>query len=626
MSAQTLQFKTELKQILDIIIHSLYSHKEIFLRELISNASDAIDTLHFQSLTKPELLDGDSNWKIKIIPDEAKGTLTVSDNGIGMSKESIIENLGTIARSGTRNFLEALKQASAQQRPELIGQFGVGFYSSFMVADKVTVVSRAAGDPPSAGVRWESDGQGEFSVEAVEKPTRGTDVTLHLKTEDKDFLKEWKLRELVKKYSDFVDHPIALDVVREDEKKNKETNEETLNSRKAIWLRPKAEVTAEEYNEFYKYLAHDYENPAKVVHYSAEGAVEFRALLYLPAHKPLDMIWGDPKKGLQLYIRRVFIMDDCEALLPPYLRLVKGVVDSPDLPLNVSREMLQQSAPLEKIRSNLVNKLLRTLEEMKKDEYDAYVGFFKELGVFLKEGVYSDRPNREALAQLLLFESTKTEPGKFTTLEQYIERMPADQKEIYYLTGENRELLEHSPFLEAVKEKDQEVLLLTDPIDEFVVQSLTEFKGKKLKAIDKGDLGGASVDEAKKTRFQPLLDFMKEKLGDLKEVRLSNRLKESAACLVADEWAMGAHMERLMQRMDRGGELPAAKRILEVNPDHPAVEAVQILFEKDAKDERVEKYCRLFYDEAVIAEGSRVKDPAALARRINELLVRDAGM
>jgi molecular chaperone HtpG len=363
-----------------------------------------------------------------------------------------------------------------------------------------------------------------------------------------------------------------------------------------------------------------------VIHYLAEGAVEFRALLYMPAHKPLDMLWGDSKKGLQLYIRRVFIMDDCEALLPPYLRFVKGVVDSPDLPLNVSREMLQQSAPLEKIRSNLVNKLLRTLEDMKKDDLDAYVAFFKELGPFLKEGIYSDRPNREPLAQLLLFESTRTEPGKFTTLDQYVERMPAEQKEIYYLIGENRALLEHSPFLEAVKDKGEEVLLLTDPIDEFVVQSLTEFKGKKLKAIDKGDLGGPAIDDAKKARFGPLLDFLKEKLGDIKEVRLSNRLKESAACLVADDWAVGAHMERLMQRMGRGGEIPESKRILEVNPDHPAVEAVQKLFDKDAKDNRVEKYCRLLYDEAVIAEGSRVKDPVALARRINELLVRDAAM
>jgi molecular chaperone HtpG len=624
MSAETCQFKTELKQILDIIIHSLYSHKDIFLRELISNASDALDTLRFQSLTRPELLEGNSDWKIKLIPDEKAGTLTVSDDGIGMSRDQIVENLGTIAKSGTRAFLETLKQADVQQRPELIGQFGVGFYSSFMVADKVTVISRPAGDPPGAGVKWESDGQGEFAVESVEKPARGTDVIVHLREEDREFLKEWKMRELVKRYSDFVEHPIVLDVERENDKKEKEVHEETLNARKAIWLRSKSEVSQEDYNEFYKHLSHDFQDPAKVIHYSAEGKIEFKALLYLPSHKPMDLIWGDGHKGLQLYIRRVFIMDDCEAMLPPYLRFVKGVVDSPDLPLNVSRELLQQSAPLEKIKSNLVNKLLRSMEEMKKDEYDAYVNFYKELGVFLKEGVYQDRANREPLANLLLFESTKTEAGKFATLEDYLQRMLVSQDEIYYLIGENRELLEQSPLLESFKAKEQEVLLLTDPVDEFVVQSLTEFKGKKLKAIDKGDLGAGEISEEKKKTYQPLLDFMKSKIAEIKDVRLSNRLKMSAACLVADEWAMGAHMERLMQRLGRAGEVPTSKRILEINPDHPAVQAIEKVFSKDAKDARLENYCRLLYDQAVIAEGSRVKDPLGFTQRINELLAKDA--
>jgi molecular chaperone HtpG len=623
MTSETMQFRTELKQILDIIIHSLYSHKDIFLRELISNASDAIDTLRFQSLTRSELLDGDAEWKIKLIPDEKAGTLTVSDNGIGMSRESIVENLGTIAKSGTRAFLEALQQADAKDRPELIGQFGVGFYSAFMVADKVAVVSRLAGDPPEAGVRWESDGQGSFTVETVNKPTRGTDVTLHLRDDAKEFLHEWKLRELVKTYSDFVEHPIVMDVVRKEDKEEKVV-EETLNSRKAIWLRPKSEITKEEYNEFYKHLSHDFQDPARVIHYAAEGVVEFRALLYIPAHKPFDLLWGDSNRGLHLYIRRVFIMDDCEAMLPTYLRFIRGVVDSPDLPLNVSREMLQQSAPLEKIKSNLVNKVLRTLEEMKTDEYDAYLSFYKELGPFLKEGVYQDRASREPLANLLLFESTKTEPGKFTTLQSYVDAMPADQKEMYYLIGENRELIENSPYLETFKAKGQEVLLLTDPIDEFLVQSLTEFKGKRLKAVDKGQLDGAAVDEEKKKQFQPLLDYLKEKLGEIKEVRLSSRLKDSAACLVADEWAMGAHMERLMHRMGRGGEIPASKRILEINPDHPAVAAVQQLLARNANDARLETYCRLLYDQAVVAEGSRVKDPLAFTRRINELLTKDA--
>jgi molecular chaperone HtpG len=624
VSSETMQFRTELKQILDIIIHSLYSHKEIFLRELISNASDAIDTLRFQSLTKPELLEGPGEWRIKIIPDEAKGTLTVSDNGIGMSQASIVENLGTIAKSGTKNFLESLKQADVKDRPELIGQFGVGFYSAFMVADRVTVISRMAGDKPREGVKWESDGQGEFTVETVDKEKHGTDVILHLHEADQEFLKEWKLRELVKQYSDFVEHPIVMDVVREDEKKGRETVEETLNARKAIWLRPKSEISKEEYNEFYKHLSRDFQDPAKVIHYSAEGAIEFRALLYLPAHKPFDLIWNAPQRGLHLYIRRVFIMDDCEAMLPAYLRFVKGVVDSPDLPLNVSREMLQRSAPLEKIKSNLVNKVLNTLQEMKAKEYEAYVKFYDELGVFLKEGVYQDRSNREQLARLMLFESTKTEPGKYTSLQAYVEGMPADQKEIFYLIGENRELLDHSPLLESFKAKGEEVLLLIDPVDEFVVGALTEFQGKKLKAIDKGQLDGAQVSEDKKKELQPLLDFMQSKLSEVKEVRLSSRLKDSAAVLVADEWAMGAHMERLMQRMGREADVPAAKRILELNPDHPAVNAVHKLFARDSADPRVEKYSRLLYDQAVLAEGSRIKDPVAFAQRINELLVRDA--
>jgi molecular chaperone HtpG len=625
MSAETVPFKTELKQVLHIIVHSLYSHKDIFLRELISNASDAIDTLRFQSLTQPELLEGNSDWKIKLIPDEQAGTLTISDNGVGMSRASIVENLGTIAKSGTRAFLEKLKNADVKDRPELIGQFGVGFYSSFMVADKVTVISRPAGSPAD-GVKWESTGEGEFTVESVDKPTRGTDVILHLRAEDREFLKPWRLRQIVKQYSDFVEHPIVMDVEKEDENKEKKKVEEVLNSRKAIWLRPKSQVTEQEYIDFYKHLSHDTEPPAKTIHYSAEGVIEFKALLYLPRHKPFDLMWGDSNKGLHLYIQRVFIMDDCDALLPHYLRFVRGVVDSPDLPLNVSREMLQQSAPLDKIKSNLVNKLLNTLDEMKRNEFDAYVGFFKELGPILKEGVAQDWTNREKLADLLLFESTKTEPGKYTFLSRYVENMPADQSEIYYLIGESRAMMEQSPYLEAFQARGQEVLLLTDPIDEFILPSLLEYKGKKLKAVDRGVLDSTAIDEEKKKTFAPLLDYLKGKLGEIKEARLTNRLKESAACLVADEGGVGAHLERLMQRMGRAGELPPSQRILELNPDHPAVVAVQKLHAKDPGDARLEGYCRLLYDQAVIAEGSKLKDPLAFARRINELLVKDAAV
>ncbi len=624
MSTQTLQFKTELKQVLDIIIHSLYSHKDVFLRELISNASDAIHTLRFQGLTNPELLEGNEDWKIKLIPDPKNDTLTVSDNGVGMSREAVVENLGTIAKSGTKALLESLRQAEAKDRPELIGQFGVGFYSAFMVADRVTVVSRPAGAPKDQGVKWESDGQGEFTVEQVTKESRGTDVILHLKGDAREFLDPWRLRELVKRHSDFVEFPIVMDVEKEEDGK-KQTAEETLNSQKAIWLRAKNEISKEEYDEFYKHLSHDSEPPGQVIHYSGEGAVEFRALLYVPKHRPFDLLFGDQHKGVQLYIRRVFIMDDSEALLPPYLRFVKGVVDSPDLPLNVSREMLQQSAPLERIKNNLVHAVLRTLGTWKTKEPDAYAAFYRELGPYLKEGVVQDPANREKLADLLLLESTKTEPGKRTTLGEYVERAPVGQTEIYYLVGENRSVLEHSPHLEGFRAQDREVVLFTEPIDEFVTQSLTEYKGKKLKAIDKGDLPGAAVDEETKTRYQPLLDLLKGKLGgEVKEVRLSARLKESAAVLVSDEWAMGPQMARLMERMGRGGEVPPSQRILELNPSHPAVEALHKLHAKDANDARLEKYGRLLYDEALIAEGSRIKDPAALARTVNELLVRDA--
>ena len=624
MNPQTLQFKTELKQVLDIIIHSLYSHKDIFLRELISNATDAIHTLRFQGLTQPELLEGNEDWKIKIIPNETAGTLTVADNGVGMSMEAAVENLGTIARSGTKALLETLQQADAKDRPELIGQFGVGFYSSFMVADRVTVISRAAGLPRDQAVQWESDGQGEFRVEKVDKETRGTEVILHLKEDAKEYLQEWRLRSLVKKHSDFVEQPIVMDVTRE-EKGEKTVVEEVLNSQKAIWLRNKSEITHGEYSEFYKQLSHDFQDPAQIIHYAGEGVIEFRALLYIPGHRPLDLLWGDHHKGVQLFIRRVFIMDDSEALLPPFLRFVKGVVDSPDLPLNVSREMIQQSAPLEKIKSNLVHTVLSTLESWKRKEPDAYLSFYRELGMFLKEGVVQDYPNRDKLADLLLLESTRTEPDKFTTLAEYVERMPADQQEIYYITGDSRAVLEQSPHLEGFKEKGREVLLLTEPIDEFLTQALTEYKGKHLKAVDRGDLGGQAVLDETKKRFALLLSFMKDKLKDeVKDVRLSSRLKESAACLVTDEGAMGPQMQRFLQRIGRGDEVQTDKRVLELNPLHPVVEAVYRMHDRNAKDERLDSYTRLLYDQALIAEGSRVKDPLAFVRTINELLVKDA--
>lgn len=620
---ETLEFKSELRQILNIITHSLYSHKEVFLRELLSNASDAIDTVRFNSLSNEALLEGNREWKVKLIPDKGAGTLTISDNGVGMSRDTVIENLGTIARSGTRAFLESLKNADTASRPELIGQFGVGFYSAFMVADKVTVISRMAGDP-AGGVRWESDGQGEFTVESVAKESRGTDVILHLKADEKDFLESWTIRRLVKQFSDFIEHPIVMDAEHENDKKEKEVVEETLNSRKALWLRSKSDITPEEYTTFYQQISGDFTEPAKVIHYAGEGTTEFKVLLFIPAHKPFDMQFGEQKYGPKLYIRRVLIMDHCEQLLPPYLRFVRGVVDSSDLPLNVSRELLQQNPLLERIQRNLVKTILKTLEEMKNSASEQYAKFFKELGTVLKEGVSTDYTNREQIADLALMESIKTEPGKHTSLPEYVQNMPADQKDIFYLTGESRPLIEHAPTLEVFRARGWDVLLMTDPIDEFILPSLTEYRGKHLKAADKGEsVDGEQAPEEQRKKFAPLFETLKKTLDEVKEIRVSTRLKESASCLVSEEGALGAHMEHIMAKL--GQENKQSKRILELNGEHPALVALGKLHATHPDDPRIESVGRLLYDQALIAEGSKLKDPAGFARRINELIAKDLG-
>jgi molecular chaperone HtpG len=629
-----MEFQTEQKQLMDIIIHSLYSHKEIFLRELISNACDAIDKVRFESLTNGDLLEGNDNWKIKLIPDKDAGTLTIRDNGIGMSRETIVENLGTIARSGTKAFLENVKASKEENTPDLIGQFGVGFYACFMVADDVTVISRMAGEA-STGVKWDSKGEGTYTLEDVEKEDRGTDIVLHLKEDEKEFLEEWNLRQVVKKYSDFVEHPICMDVEREegeDDDKKKVVKEETFNSQKALWLRSKSEVTEEEHTEFYKHLSHDYTAPLRTIHYSAEGTLEFKALLYLPSKKPMDFFGGDvPKSSLHLYVRRVQIMDDCDTLLPPYLRFVKGIVDSTDLPLNVSRELLQQNATLEKIQKNLVGKVLSEIEKMKKDEEsEDFKNFYGEFATYLKEGLTSDFANRERLSELLMFESTKTTAGELTTLEAYVEGMKDDQEEIFYLVGDSREALEQSPVLEVFRAREQEVLLMTEPIDDWMVNSLREYKGKQLKAADKGEIKAS--DEEKKEQeeqektYSDLLGLLKEKLADVKEVRLSTRLKESAACLVADEMDMGANMERIMKKMGQGDAMPSSQRIMEINGSHEVVQAMQKIFDADKEDARLVDYAFLLYDQAVLAEGSMIKDPAAFAKRINGLMAQTASV
>lgn len=620
---QKMEFKTELKQLLDLIIHSLYTKKEIFLRELISNSADAIDKLRFEALTHPDLTGSDSDYKIRLIADETAGTLTVSDNGIGMSRETIVENLGTIAKSGTRAFMENLKSANAADKPELIGQFGVGFYASFMVADRVTVTSRPAGGGDDEAVKWESDGQGEFTVEPAAKPTRGTDVTLHLRDDCKEFLKSFKLREIVRQYSDFVDHPVVMASEKEVDGK-KETTDDTLNSRKAIWLRSKSEVKPEEYEEFYRQVSRDFQAPFKTIHIAAEGAMEFKALMFIPAHKPFDWMMGPPAKaGLDLYVKRVLIMHECEELLPSYMRFMKGVVDSSDLPLNVSRETLQHNAVLARIKSNLVNRILKTLEETKSSEYEEYLKFYGEFSDLLKEGVGQDFANRERLADLLLFESTTTEPGKYTNLADYVQTMPAAQEEIYYLIGDSRGQIENSPYLESFKAKNQAVLLLIDPIDEFVMSHLSEFKGKKLKAVDRGTAESDVTDEQKQQdeAFKPLIESLKTKLPEVKDVRITHRLKESAAVLIADEFAPSAHMERLMARMGQPSQPGSFKRTLELNPDHPAVQKLKSLFEANAENPLVETYAKLLVDQATIAEGSAIADPAAFARRVNQVMV-----
>ena len=623
MSAETLEFKAELKQLLHLITHSLYSDREIFLRELISNASDAINKVRFDALANADKLEGNTDWKIKLTPDATAKTLTISDNGIGMSRQDVIDNLGTVAQSGTKAFLEAAKRAGKTgETPGLIGQFGVGFYSAFMVADKVTVVTRAAGSPAD-GTRWESDGQGSYTLEACEKPTRGTDVVLHLKDDTQDYLDTWRLRQLVRKFSDFLEHPVVMDVEKEVEEGKKETTEETLNSRKAIWLRGKSEVKPEEYEEFYKSLAHDTEAPADVIHYAAEGKTEFKVLCFVPARKPFGFDYEEPVAGLRLYVQRVLIMDRCEQVLPVYLRFVKGVVDSADLPLNVSRELLQQNPLLDVIQKSVVKNVLESLAGTKNIEPDKYLDFYKSFGTVLKEGLTRDWSNREKIADLLLFESANTEAGKFTTFAEYAEKMPTDQTEIAYLIGESAEQLRHSPYLEAFRAKGQDVLLLTDPIDEFAIPQLGEYKGKKLVAADRGEAAGVGeVPAGDKERFAALLTALKEKVPDVADVRLTNRLTESAACLVAEAHGVSAHMERLMERMGRDSGTP--KRVLELNPKHPTLEALRALHEKDAADPRLDGYARLLYEQAVIAEGSKVTDPVAFAKRVNDLIVRDA--
>ena len=633
MSGQTMEFKAEVKQILDLMIHSLYSHKEVFLRELISNASDAIDRARYESLTDTGLTEGDGEWKIRITADRDMGTLTVSDNGIGMTKDDIIEALGTIAHSGTKDFLLALQQKEVRNNPELIGQFGVGFYSSFMVADRITVISRKAGQPSSTGVKWESDGEGSYTVEEIEKQSKGTDVILHLREDEKKYCDPWEIRSVVRKYSDFIEHPVVMEVERTEESTLKEgekvtvREDEVLNSRKALWLKDKSEITPEEYNEFYKHISHDFVDPLKVIHYKAEGTSEFSALLFIPSKAPFNIFYKDYKIGPRLYVKRVQILEHCEELIPVYLRFVRGVIDSSDLPLNVSREMLQNNRQVEIIRANVTKKVLDTLDEMKTENRESYLTFHEQFGRILKEGIHFDLSRREAIADLLYFRSTKTENGTFRTLADYVADMKEDQKEIFFITGATVQEMAASPYLEAFRKKDYEVLFLVDEVDDFIFSGF-EYKGKSFKSILKGEieLDPSKTEEKEKAvkEFGKLIDLIKATLKDeVKDVRLSGRLTDSPCCLVAEEGTMDSQMEKLLKAM--GQTVPREQKILEINPAHPLFAAMNRVFESDRDSPLLKEYTSLLYDQALILEGSRPKDPTAFVQRLAKLMVDGMG-
>ena len=635
VKTETHEFKSEVNQLLNLIINSLYSNKEIFLRELISNASDAIDKLRFNAQTEEGILGDDTEFKIKIERDAIKNTLTVEDNGIGMSYDEVLENIGTIAKSGTNGFIEAIEHLDKEAtiKPELIGQFGVGFYSSFIVAEKVTLLTRAAGG--AKAVRWESHGDGEFTIAEAEKDSRGTVITLELKKKEEgeqDFTDEWAIRNIVKQHSDFVAYPIVMDVEKDEpiseaeqikdsngktigETTRKVVKAETLNSMKAIWSKNKNDVSDEEYNEFYQHISHDWNPPLEKLHLKLEGTTDYTALLYIPSQAPFDLFNPEGKHGVHLYCKRVFIMDDCQELMPEYFRFVKGVVDAPDLNLNVSREILQQDRLVRNIRRNLVKKLFDLLKGMQPETYEK---FWEEFGAVLKVGVQTDFENKTKIADLLRYKTTKSD-GKWRSLQEYVEAMQPDQKEIYYITGENLSALINSPLLEQLKSKNFEVLLMTDPIDEWVTQALTEYDGKKLKSAEKGDLDLDKVDEDQKGKYETLFKHIRAQLEDtIKEVRPSARLTDSVACLSGDTYDMSGYMEKILK--SAGQPTPANKRVLELNMTHPVMEKVHAMFEADKNDTRLNDYILLLLDLAVIGEGGKVDDPSRFSKLVGDLM------
>lgn len=612
-------FQTEVKQMLHLVVHSLYSNKEIFLRELISNASDALDKLRFLALSNGSLFENDSDLKITIQSNEKLKTITISDNGIGMSWDEAVDNLGTIAKSGTKEFMSQLTGENAKDS-QLIGQFGVGFYSAFIVADKVTVKSRRAGMKPEEAIVWESTGDGEFTIGYEKKTTRGTEITLHLKAEDDEFLSDWRLRSIISKYSDHICWPIVMKKTSEDEKEAKEF--ETVNKATALWTMQKSEITDEEYKLLYKHISHDYLDPLVWSHNHVEGKQDYISLLYIPAHAPYDMWQQEVKHGLKLYVKRVFIMDDATQFLPRYLRFVKGIVDASDLPLNVSREILQDNKQVESIRTACTKRILTMLEKMSTQDKDNYQKFWDEFGLVLKEGPVEDFANKEAIAKLLRFATTTSGSEKQNvTFEEYVSRMKEGQDKIYYITASSYNAAKHSPHLEIFNKKGIEVLLLSDKIDEWLVGYMNEFEGKKLQSISKGkvelgdDDSSEQIKEQEKT-LEPLIKHIKAVLSErVKDVLVTNRLTDSPACIVADEQDMGLEMQRILQ--SAGQQVPVSKPVFEINPEHALIKRLHDIQD----DNQFELWVTMLFEQAVLAEGGQLDNPADFVNRINKLLV-----
>ena len=626
VSKETLGFQTEVSQLLKLMIHSLYSNKEIFLRELISNASDACDKLRFEALTDASLMGDDSDLKIDVSVDREKRTVSISDNGIGMSRDEVVQNIGTIAKSGTKEFFNKLTGDQAQDAT-LIGQFGVGFYSSFIVADKVTLISRRAGLPESEAVCWESAGEGDFTVETVSKPSRGTQIILHLRADEDELLEGYRLKTIAQRYSDHINLPIFMPKEEWNEKESKyvlQDESDQINQASAIWARPKSEVTDEQYQDFYKHISHDMEKPLAWAHARVEGKSEYTQLLYVPSKAPYDLWNREHKRGLKLYVRRVFIMEDAEQLLPGYLRFVKGVVDSADLPLNVSREILQESRDVEAIRKGCVNRVLGMIEDMAENKHDKFSVFWTEFGSVLKEGVGEDWSNKERIAKLLRFSSTADSGDKqVVALNDYVGRMKEGQDKIYYITAETHAAAKSSPHLEIFKKKDIEVLLLSDRVDEWAVSNLQEFDGKKLVSVAKGSLDLGSIDDAADSEEEKdaadssdLINRIKESLaGKVKDVRVSSRLVDSPSCLVSDEDEMSMNLSRMLKAA--GQEVPAVEPILEINVNHPIVKKMA-----DEKDkDRFSDWSSIVLDQAMLADGGSLEDPATFVVKLNNLIL-----